>query len=106
MLLEQLASLVKNCFAEAGFSPEIVDIEPSHRPTLGEFQCNAALSLARIARQPPRVIADAVLPRLQALPQIRDVTIDGPGYINFSVADAFLTMEVEKLRGSANFGCA
>lgn len=105
MPLRHLVTLVKKAFADAGFDPDRVVVEPSHRQDLSQFQCNAALTLAKITSQPPRKIATAVLPRLEALPQLRDVRIDGPGFINFSLSDSFLTSEVERLRADPRLGC-
>ena len=106
MALDRLTILVQQCFAKAGLDASTVQVEPSHRPDLSQFQCNAALTLAKATRQPPRAVANAVLPHLAALPELRDVRVDGPGFINFSMSDAFLTAEVEKLRADPRLGSA
>jgi arginyl-tRNA synthetase len=104
MALDRLTILVQRCFAAAGFDPAAVAVEPSNRPDLSQFQCNAALTLAKATRQPPRAVANAVLPHLTALPELRDVRVDGPGFINFSMAEDYLTAEVEKLRTDPRLG--
>jgi arginyl-tRNA synthetase len=54
----------------------------------GDYACNAALVLAKAARQKPRAIADQIVAQLDD-PQklIEQTTIAGPGFINVRLAD-------------------
>ncbi|HEY5228617.1 MAG TPA: arginine--tRNA ligase [Opitutaceae bacterium] len=73
---------------EAGsFEPGVRTSDPRH----GDFQANGVLGAAKKAGKPPRPIAEALAAALS--PDIReafDVSIAGPGFINFSVKPATL----------------
>lgn len=105
MLLDALTEQFKACFEKAGFDPALVEIEPSNRPDLSQFQCNSAMALAKSARRSPRDIAKAVLPYLEKLPDLVGLRVDGPGFINFSLSNDFLGKAVEALRKDARLGC-
>ncbi len=69
------------------------DIEPElTRPAeqFGDFATNAALQLAKKAAATPRQIADKLVPELQDAPGIKEVSIAGPGFINFRLTDEAL----------------
>lgn len=92
-----LTDLVVRVFAELGLPTEYGRVTPSNRPDLGQFQCNGALAAAKAAKQNPRAIAEQVMAKLQALPQLRDISLAGPGFINLSLADAALAEHVNKM---------
>jgi len=82
-----LTDVVARVFTELGLSAEYGRVTPSNRADLGQFQCNGALTAAKAAKQNPRAIAEQVLAKLQALPQFRDLSLAGPGFINLSLTD-------------------
>ena len=49
----------------------------------GDFACNIALSLAKMAGKPPRELAEAIINALPAAPELAKTEIAGPGFINF-----------------------
>jgi arginyl-tRNA synthetase len=57
-----------------GFPPSVV---------LGEISVTSCFELAKQLRQPPRKIAEQLVPRLLPLPGVKRVTIAGAGYLNF-----------------------
>lgn len=72
----------------------------------GDFQCNAALPLAKSTRQPPRAVAQQVLARLQADPHpaVEGVDIAGPGFINIRLKDESVARWVMDLDADARTG--
>ncbi|HOV86898.1 MAG TPA: arginine--tRNA ligase [Syntrophobacteraceae bacterium] len=55
----------------------------------GHYASNAALSLSRILKRPPREIASRIIENLESDPgMIRKVEIAGPGFINFFIQPA------------------
>ncbi len=101
-----LTEVVARVFAELGLSPEFGRVTPSNRPDLGQFQCNGALAAAKAAKQNPRAIAEQVLARLQALPQFRDLSLAGPGFINLSLTDDALGAHARGVAGDERVGVA
>jgi len=69
------------------------DIEPElSRPDekFGDYATNAALQLAKKAAASPRQIAQQLVDELGGLPQVKAITIAGPGFINFRLTDEAL----------------
>jgi arginyl-tRNA synthetase len=59
-----------------------VTVEPPRDPSHGDLATNAAMVLAKGAGTNPRALAEAIKPRLEALPPVTSVAIAGPGFIN------------------------
>jgi arginyl-tRNA synthetase len=59
-----------------------VTVEPPRDPAHGDLATNAAMVLAKAAKANPRTIAEAIKPKLQALPPVTSVEVAGPGFIN------------------------
>jgi arginyl-tRNA synthetase len=75
-------------FAEADqFAPEVRTADPRH----GDFQANGVLAYAKSRKLNPRQIAERLIATLpEDLRQNYDVTIAGPGFINFTLKPAAL----------------
>jgi arginyl-tRNA synthetase len=51
----------------------------------GDFACNVAMQLAKLAKRNPREIAQALIERLPAMEALVKAEIAGPGFINFFI---------------------
>jgi arginyl-tRNA synthetase len=71
---------------ERGFDPEVRVADPAH----GDFQANGALAFAKREKQNPRVFAQQLVDASGALQEIFDVSLAGPGFINFRLKPAAL----------------
>jgi arginyl-tRNA synthetase len=92
----------------AGELPEKLDFspitaEPPRDAAHGDIATNAAMVLAKAAGRKPREIADALLPRLKANPDVVAGSVAGPGFINLKIADGFWC---ERLRDCLKAGIA
>ncbi len=103
MIWSYLDEALASAFAAAGYGMANATVEPSRRPDMGQFQCTTAMAIAREARQSPVAIAKAVVERLPPFPFV-DVSVAGPGFINFSLADEFLAERAGALEGDARQG--
>lgn len=65
-----------------------VAAEPPREAGHGDIATNAAMILAKPAGKAPRALADLLLPRLRAMPDVVEATVAGPGFINLKVNDA------------------
>ena len=63
-----------------------VTVEPPRDPTHGDLATNAAMVLAKAAKTSPRALAEAIRPKLEALPTVAFVEVAGPGFINLRLA--------------------
>ena len=65
-----------------GLAMAAVSVEPPRDASHGDMATNAAMVLAKPAKMNPRVIADIVAAKLLDDPQIAEVAVAGPGFIN------------------------
>src|SRR5690606_3770346 len=56
--------------------------EPPRDPAHGDVSTNAAMILARPAGQNPRALAEALVAQLAGDPDLAEVSVAGPGFIN------------------------
>lgn len=66
-----------------------INAEPPRDPSHGDIATNAAMVLAKPAKQNPRVIAEQIKSGLEQVDGIDEVTIAGPGFINLRLSNAF-----------------
>ncbi|HVZ63455.1 MAG TPA: arginine--tRNA ligase [Lacunisphaera sp.] len=74
-------------WADRGFEPEVRVADPAH----GDFQANGTLAFAKKERQNPRALGQQLLEALSGLTAFFDISLAGPGFINFRLKpDALL----------------
>ena len=81
-----LDDLVASGALPAELDRKNVTVEPPRDPSHGDLATNAAMVLAKGAGTSPRALAEAIKPRLEALPPVTSVEIAGPGFINLRLA--------------------
>ena len=85
-----LDDLVANGGLPADLDRRNVTVEPPRDPAHGDLATNAAMVLAKGAETKPRALAEAIKPKLEAVPTVTSVEIAGPGFINLRlVPDAW-----------------
>jgi len=77
-----LDDLVRERALPQGLERRGVTVEPPRDPAHGDLATNAAMVLAKAARTNPRALAEAIKPKLEALPTVTSVEVAGPGFIN------------------------
>ena len=77
-----LDELVAEGRLNANANRKAVAVEPPRDPSHGDLATNAAMVLAKGAGTNPRALAEALLPKLEAIPGVTSVEIAGPGFIN------------------------
>ncbi|HYC63454.1 MAG TPA: arginine--tRNA ligase [Reyranellaceae bacterium] len=93
---------------KAGDLPDKLDFsaitaEPPRDAAHGDIATNAAMVLAKAAGKKPRDIAEALLSKLKATPDVVDGAVAGPGFINLKLTDGFWR---ERLRDCLKAGTA
>ena len=94
----------------AGELPAALDFsaitaEPPRDPALGDIATNAAMVLAKPAGKKPRDIADPLLARLKAIPDVVEGSVAGPGFINLKLTDSFWRARLSDcLKEGASYG--
>ncbi len=64
----------------------------------GDWACTVALRCAKEAKSNPRAIAQAIVDALPDTPLVQEVSIAGPGFINFRLSDMALQSVVAAVR--------
>ncbi len=70
----------------------------------GDFQCNAAMALAKPLKRAPRAIAEQVVAGAVLPPAVARVEIAGPGFINIYLSTPWLADYVRTQAADARFG--
>ena len=86
-LAELLPDLPPDAFAR-------VQMEPPRDPAHGDMATNAAMVVAKAARQPPPKLAAALAERLSALPEVAEAAPAGPGFVNLRLREGFLRAQL------------
>ncbi len=73
-------------WAAKGFQAELRVADPAH----GDFQANGALAYAKRERLNPRTVGQQLIDRLEALQTDFDLSLAGPGFVNFRIKPATL----------------
>lgn len=71
---------------DRGFQPDVRVADPAN----GDFQANGALAYAKREKQNPRALGQQIVDRLGALQEHFDISLAGPGFINFRLKPAAL----------------
>ena len=96
--------------AESGKLPPGLDlgkiaVEPPRDPAHGDVSTNAAMVLAKPAGLAPRAIAELLAEMLRGHPAVTEVSIAGPGFLNWRLADGFWRDRLgELLAAGADYG--
>ena len=94
---------LKKIILECGYSIENVNIVPSSRPDLGQYQFNGVMELAKISKTNPRIIANLIVEKMCDDDDYKDVNVAGPGFINITFSDKLLSNYIESTRKYHNY---
>src|SRR5688572_14855326 len=94
LLGEVLDALEAEGSLPVGLNRGPVAVEPPRDASHGDLATNAAMVLAKGAGTNPRALAGLIAPKLEALPDVTEVTIAGPGFINLRLTDAVWRAEL------------
>ena len=102
--LQAIASLQQQAVLPADADAPFV-VERTRNKDHGDFATNAALLLAKAARKPPRVLAEALVGAMPRSTLISRVEIAGPGFINFFLGTGAYHAELARvLEHGARYG--
>ncbi|MGO9798014.1 MAG: arginine--tRNA ligase, partial [Candidatus Binatus sp.] len=73
-----------------------IGIEAPRDSAHGDVASNVALTLAKPERKPPRAIAEIIKSQVAMPPEVSEVSVAGPGFINFKMSPAFWHSEMRR----------
>ncbi len=104
---EILTELFSTAIQEA-FGNTVSDCDPSiqlaARQEYGDYQANFAMRLAKVLNKKPLEIAKAVIDKLQNKELFSSIEPSGPGFINISLANGFLSQRLQLLIDDPRLG--
>lgn len=105
---ESLKSIVKDSVKKV-YDIELLDtdivVEIPKDPSFGDYSTNVAMRLTKQLRQNPRAVAEKIVEELKKNSYFEDVTIAGPGFINFRLSKkAFTRVINDVLLQNNNYG--
>lgn len=103
-LASHVDASLANVFATLGLPAPSARAQPSTRADFGDFQCNAALALARDLGRPPRELAGDIAGLLRQQPIFASVEVAGPGFVNLTLAGSFLAASAQAMSAQASLG--
>jgi len=112
--VEQVQQSIKDALKEAILKAELTDSEGMPAIQLdsprdkanGDYATNIAMQLTKLAKKPPRAIAEAILENLDTTGTvIEKIDIAGPGFMNISIRKDYLADVVKAvLQQGADYG--
>ena len=94
MIRDQLADALRTALVTLDVEPlpAVIQLERPARREHGDWSSNVALATAKKAGRNPRELAQQLAETLMASPpaHVVGITIEGPGFINFQLADSWL----------------
>ncbi len=102
-----IAAFDPNKYPEAFPNGEVtIEITPATNRKFGHYQCNSAMKLTKLLEAPPRAVAEAVCKQLNDEPMFAKVEVAGPGFINITLSNVYLSTGVNELTtDSERLGC-
>lgn len=99
-----LAERFQSAFA-AAFGPEYADADPTIRPSqFADFQCNAAMGLAKRLGRKPRDIAADIVAHLDLEGIADPPQIAGPGFLNIDLTTAWIAERTAEMAAGGTLG--
>ncbi len=83
-----LDALVAEGALPARLNRSSITVEPPRDSAHGDLATNAAMVLAKPAGTNPRALAELLVPKLSALPEVASASVAGPGFINLFLLEA------------------
>ncbi|MDD5482763.1 MAG: arginine--tRNA ligase [Kiritimatiellae bacterium] len=87
----------KRAFPDADHGAVPLHVTHATRPEFGDYQCNAAMTLAKVLKMPPRAVAAQIIEK--AVPQdwVAKMEVAGAGFINIFLSDEWLARRAEEI---------
>jgi arginyl-tRNA synthetase len=88
-------------------APETVFWEPPRDERHGDYATNAAMALARTARQAPRRVAEAIVAHFPKIPAVDRLEVAGPGFLNVFLSPRWCAEALrDVLRAGERYGAS
>lgn len=103
-ITKYIEDALEDAFIKSEIDKKYLKVVISDRPDLCEFQCNSALSLARILKKSPMEIAEKIISNITNIEIFESITACSPGFINININNNILSDFVNSINESKTFG--
>mmetsp|Transcript_12368 Transcript_12368/g.20061 ORF Transcript_12368/g.20061 Transcript_12368/m.20061 type:complete len:699 (+) Transcript_12368:23-2119(+) len=79
-------------------------VTSASKPEFGDYQCNAAMPLAKVLGKPPRKIAEEIIKHIEVKDMFKPPTIAGPGFINFAFTPEYMQNRLRAMQVDERMG--
>lgn len=104
MITEELTEILSDAFDKCGYDKKLGQVCVSDRMDLCQFQCNGALSGAKIYKKAPMMIAKDVLAKLDGTDIFEKIEAVNPGFINMTLSDKYLNNFLSNMASDSHLG--
>lgn len=106
---ESLQLIIKSSLTSANLPEEVetkkIMVERPAKKENGDYSTNIALTLTKILKRPPMMIAEEIKNNIEKGSMIEKVEVASPGFINFYLKKEFLTDQINKIiEENKNYG--
>ena len=96
---QELSAWAHRAFAEvfpqADLAALPLNVVATAEAVHGDYQCNAAMSAAKLLRQKPRDVAQAIVDNARLPVCVARLEVAGPGFLNFHLSTDWLARKLE-----------
>ena len=104
MLSAWIRDAFQRAFPDGAIDLSAVGVAETANSAFGEYQCNAAMPLAKTLKMAPRAIAQAVADHAAPHEAVERLDVAGPGFINVFLSGAWLAARVEAMAAGERLG--
>ena len=84
--METIQTALQKLIASLFDGEEVIELTRTE-PEFGDFSTNIAMKMSKRLGQNPRTIAEKLIPEIQKIPGVKEVSVAGPGFINLRLND-------------------
>ncbi len=99
-ILNKINKELQELLKSIGYEVDNINLLPSKRKDLGDFQINEAMQLAKKYGKSPRQIAEEIVEKLKKDDKFTNINIAGPGFINLTLTNEYLVDELNSIIGN------
>lgn len=103
-IINELERILKQAFQNCGYDESLGRITLSNRPDLCEYQCNGAMTGAKLYHKAPFLIAEDVVAKAKDHPVFSKIEVVKPGFINIDVSADFLADYLNRMAKDSSYG--
>jgi arginyl-tRNA synthetase len=103
-LKHQISQLIANAMTKASITIGSITVAEATKPEFGDYQFNGIMGLAKSLKRNPREIATEVASHIKTDGMISKVEVAGPGFINISLSDIWLSKEASDMLSDERVG--